>query len=410
MLKIKIIKKIIVLPILLLASFVIKAQNVSYEKLDSISLAISQYQLRFSNLVYNNGKYEVKLDFPKNNFQIFYSTGKATKAIIQRVENTEFVYITENIDLSKSDELYKMDYPGRAGVLRMSFPSGLTTQIYVNGKYSTTVTEHSLDFFFDKNAHTSLKTLLNQLQGMFNELKLGKKIPKELYVPNTVNQKTEPLKTLTIEDIINKYIDALGGAEKLTSIKSVVAEGVLQTPNGDIPAKSWFLHNQGMRMDLEIQGRTNISVATPNKSWTLYPVQKQKKPVEADPAVARESAEELDLTGDLFNYKIKGNSVELLNKEMVDGKEMYKIKIIRKSGTVIKMFIDASTFLTSRRIINKIVEGKVTEMTEYISGYKKTADGYVYASSYQLMPSGMNLKYTKYEINSPVNPNFFEKP
>jgi len=112
----------------------------------------------------------------------------------------------------------------------------------------------------------------------------------------------------------------------------------------------------------------------------------------------------------LFDYKTKGNTVELLGKVMIDGKETYKIKLIRKSGSIVNMFLDANTYLVNKRIMNKIVEGKVIEMTENISGYKKTTDGYVYASSYQLLPAGLTMNYTDFKINATIDPQIFEKP
>jgi hypothetical protein len=218
------------------------------------------------------------------------------------------------------------------------------------------------------------------------------------------------IETITIDDIIDRHIEAEGGAKKIQSIRSTITEGVIQINGNQIPFKSWAVHNLGMRLDMEIQGKVNITATTPYRSWTLYPAQKQRKPVNADAAVAKESAEELDLTGDLFDYKVKGNTAELIGKEVMDGKETYKIKLTRKSGTIVYLYLDAKTFLLSKRILNKIVEGKVTELTENRSSYRKNAEGYIYASSYQLLPAGLTVSYTSFHVNETIDPQIFVKP
>lgn len=143
--------KAILTTIVILASFVINAQNIPYEKLDSISAIISKYQSKSENLSYNDGKDTYKLSFLKDNFKIYYSTGKATKSVYKKKGEDEFLYLSENIDLTKADDFYNTLYPGLAGVYRLTFPEGVKTQIYKNGKYIETITQDYLEFFYPRS-------------------------------------------------------------------------------------------------------------------------------------------------------------------------------------------------------------------------------------------------------------------
>nr|WP_315153379.1 hypothetical protein [uncultured Flavobacterium sp.] len=143
--------KFILIVILVLISFVAKAQEIPYEKLDSISESVSKLQLKADNLVYNDGKEDYLLSFPKNNFQILYSTGKAQRAVYKKKGDKELFFLSENIDLTKADEISQYLNTGSVGVVRMSFPEGVSTQIYTNGVYTNTITEYYLEFFYDKN-------------------------------------------------------------------------------------------------------------------------------------------------------------------------------------------------------------------------------------------------------------------
>ena len=169
----------ILITILVLISFLAKAQKLPYEKLDSISSEISKSQLKVNNLTCNDGKEDYILSFPENNFQILYSTGKAQRAVYKKKGETEYLYLTENIDLAKIDSFYHVRYPGAIGVFRMSFPNGIQTQIYIDGKYTETKTENYLNFYYEQKGDSG-KKLLEQLNGMLYSLGLGNK----MYVKN----------------------------------------------------------------------------------------------------------------------------------------------------------------------------------------------------------------------------------
>lgn len=382
--------------IILLLTIVFKssAQNIPYEKLDSISASISKLQLQANNLTFNDGKDDYLLSFPENNFRILYSTGKAERSVYKKKGDTEYLYLTENIDLTKVDVFYHIRYPGAIGILRMSFPNGIQTQIYINGKYTETKNEPYLTFYYEQKGESG-KKLLEQLNSMLYSLGLGEK----MYV-----------KRETIDDIIDKYIEAFGGAEKLKSIRSLKTVATIKSQGQNIPTTAWFIQNKGMRMDMLIQGKTNTTVITPNGGWTLFPIQRQKTPVDADEQTAKEGAEELDLTGDLFEYKEKGNKAVLLGKEIKDGKGVYKIRLTRKSGTVVIMYIDSNTFLPIQRIIDKKISGKTVETIETFGIYKKNSNGYVYPSTYNYSPMNLDVTYSQYEINVPVEVELFDKP
>ena len=401
-------RKIILTASLFLTSLLLSAQVVSYQKLDSLSLAISQIQLTANDLVYNDGKHDYKLSFPEHNFKLFFSTGKATKIVHKTQGDKEYIALTEEIDLAKVDEVYLTKYPGTAGVLRMGFPEGVKTQIYTNGQYTSTIREYYLEFFFDRKGK-SHQALLTQLADLFASLKLGKKIAAEQFAL-AENGAQNVAQAEPVDVIVAKHIEALGGAEQLNSITSLKTEGIIRTQGIDIPTTTWYVHNKSMRMDMFIQGRANTTIATANGSWTLFPIQGHKKPVNADAQTAREAAEELDLTSELFNYKAKGHRAELLGKEVKAGNECYKIRLTRNTGTIVLLFIDANTFYINQRILSKKMGGTNVEVTEIMSGFRKNAAGYVYAGKFQYQPAMMEFTCNKYEINAAVDASLFEKP
>jgi len=55
----------------------------------------------------------------------------------------------------------------------------------------------------------------------------------------------------TVDEIINKYVDAMGGKDKLASIKSIYMEGTSVMQNGaEITQKMWKVDGKLMRREI----------------------------------------------------------------------------------------------------------------------------------------------------------------
>jgi len=67
----------------------------------------------------------------------------------------------------------------------------------------------------------------------------------------------------TVDDVINKYIDALGGKEKLNSIKTLYMEGVTVMQNGnEISAKMYREQDKLSRREISSPMGTMTSIVT----------------------------------------------------------------------------------------------------------------------------------------------------
>src|SRR5690348_10226564 len=101
-----------------------------------------------------------------------------------------------------------------------------------------------------------------------------------------------------------------------------------------------------VRMEMDIQGKSFVQAFDGTTSWTINPFGGSDDPQKSndeDTKAARDDAEFID--GALVDYESKGNTVELIGKQDVDGVPAYKLKVTKKSGTVEYDYIDAKTFL-----------------------------------------------------------------
>src|SRR2546430_8308652 len=86
-----------------------------------------------------------------------------------------------------------------------------------------------------------------------------------------------------------------------------------------------------MRMDFTVQGMTGTQAYDGTTGWTVMPFMGKKEPEKMSEDMLKDMKDEADFDGPLFDYKTKGNKVEYIGKEDVQGSPAYKLKLDRKS-------------------------------------------------------------------------------
>ena len=219
----------------------------------------------------------------------------------------------------------------------------------------------------------------------------------------------------TVDDVIGKYVDAMGGAEKLKSINSVYMEGVSVMQNGnEVTSKTWKVKNQLMRREVNFGMGSFTSVLTDKEGWISNPRNGNK--FEAMPKEMVDAQQsELDVSGPLVDYKAKGHTAELTGKEVVDGAECYAVKLTLKSGRDITYYIDTKTnyinSLKTKALNMRRQNAGADQPTELVikySDYRKTADGFTFPFATTTGGMGAATNFEKIEVNKPVDPKLYK--
>ncbi len=210
----------------------------------------------------------------------------------------------------------------------------------------------------------------------------------------------------TAEEIINKHIEAIGGADAWKKVNSIKMEGTMQVQGAEIAVTQTVLHGRGSRQDISIAGMTGFSIVTPAKGWNFMPFQGQATPEAMTAEDLAESQEQLDAQGNLIDYVAKGHIVEYLGKDEVDGTGCYKLKVNKKGGSPETMYIDTKTNYLLRSVTLRKADGKEAEVTTNFSNYEKLPEGIVIPKSITL-PFG-EMIVTKVTINGTVDEAIFK--
>ena len=211
----------------------------------------------------------------------------------------------------------------------------------------------------------------------------------------------------TADEVVNKYIDALGGKDKLSSLKSVKLTGSMSIQGTDISLTITKLHMKGMRMDISVMGTENYQIITPDKGTMFMPVQGMASPTDMPEEQLKAAQSQLDVQSSLLDYKEKGNSIELLGKEKVDGADNFKMKITFKNGITSTYFIGADNYRLNKSVSKRTINGEEMEIENTYSNYKQV-DGFWFPFTATSSVQG-ETNYDKIETNVPVDESIFKQ-
>lgn len=216
------------------------------------------------------------------------------------------------------------------------------------------------------------------------------------------------IRAQTLDEVISKHVEAIGGKEKLLALRSVVTEANLVVQGTDIQVKLTQVHNKGQRVDITAMGTANYIINTPTEGWTFMPIQGHTAPEQMPAAAVKEAVDGLDLQGILLNYKEKGHQVELTGKEDVDGTACFRIGIKLKGGSEQTAFINSTNYYIVKLINKTKGTGQEVEQTQTFSNYKKLDSGYVFPFFMTGFGPG-ELTVSKVEVNVPVDEKIFTR-
>ena len=211
----------------------------------------------------------------------------------------------------------------------------------------------------------------------------------------------------TADDVIGKYVDAVGGKDKLAQIKSVYTDATLNVMGSDNPASTTLVVGKGYRSEADVNGSKIVQVYTDKGGWSINPFAGGTDPAPMPDDQYQAGKDAIWLGASLLNYKAAGYTAELLPK---DGNN-YPVKITA-GKRVTTYFIDANTYLLSKTTSTASMQGQDTNVVTIYSNYQKTDFGYLQAYKIDIDLGQFQLAYTvkSVTVNKDVDLKIFDMP
>ncbi len=217
----------------------------------------------------------------------------------------------------------------------------------------------------------------------------------------------------SVDDIINQYITARGGIDKLNSIQSIYLEGTRQMMGSEVEVKVIKVEGKLFRTDFEFGGNNGYTIVTPDKGWSYIPM-RSDKPNEIPAPVLKSMQSQLDIAGPLVNYKSKGYQAELKGKENINGTDAYNIQLTSADGKNINYYIDTKTnLLVQTRQMSEGGRNGGGQPKEIVTDFKDYTEvnGIKFPQTIVTEGEGMGggaMTFDKIEINVPVDEKMYK--
>ena len=222
------------------------------------------------------------------------------------------------------------------------------------------------------------------------------------------------LSAQTVDEIIAKNLQAFGGLAKFRTVQSMKMTGDFEAAGMQAGFTQIFKRPMKVRLDISIQGLTLIQAYDGQTGWQVAPFTGKKDAEQMTADDLKNVRQQADFEGPLVDYKQKGNSVELVGKEKVEGTDVYHLKVTLKDGDVRNLYLDADSFLTVKVVAKTTMRGSEIELDTTLGDYKEV-DGMLFPFSIEQhsvngQGPGQKITIKKVELNVPVDDSIFKMP
>src|SRR5438094_1171331 len=185
-------------------------------------------------------------------------------------------------------------------------------------------------------------------------------------VVNLKAASTEP----TAEELIARNTEAKGGLAKIKAITSVRMTGRFQQGDFSATVGQEAKAPNLLRETFTIQNMTQVQAYDGSVGWQISPFQGRKDPELVGEDDLRDLVEQADFYGPLIDAKEKGNVVESLGTDIVDGDEVQRLKVTLKNGDIVYYYLDPDSYLEIRTETQQFIRGSVRERVTELGSYK----------------------------------------
>ena len=217
------------------------------------------------------------------------------------------------------------------------------------------------------------------------------------------------LSAQTADDVISKYLDAIGGKKTIDNIKTMVVEGTMEVQGMEGAMKTTTLNGKAVKVEIDMMGSTIVNCITDQGGWAINPMMGSTTPEDMPADQYNAAKYQIHIAGPFSTYPGNGFKVEVLGKEAVGDATAVRLKFTSPEETVSEHFFDTDT----GHLIKSIEGGDMGENVTTFTDFRKV-DGFVTPHSMEVSAAGgqaiINMTVDKVEVNPQVDEAIFKRP
>jgi hypothetical protein len=221
--------------------------------------------------------------------------------------------------------------------------------------------------------------------------------------------------TLSVDEIVDRHIQVLGGRQKLDAVQSVITRGEYREGSFAVPGAFMAKMRPYYKTICDPREKLgDVCEGYDGSAWEWY-----KDPgvllrvVGAAAAATRHGTELID---SLVDYKSRGTKIELVASDLFDSKPVYNLHVTRADGFEKHLFVDRQSFLIvgDRRAAPIHAFGAPVRSENRIGDYRQV-DGVLFPFLVVEVEIGTGKELDRFvtqsiTINTKLDPSFFAPP
>ena len=187
-----------------------------------------------------------------------------------------------------------------------------------------------------------------------------------------------PVAAQTADEIVAKYIKTVGGMEKIQGVTTLRRTGKF-IGGGGFEAAMLEENKRAnkVRQEFSLQGLTGVTAYNGKTGWRIEPWGGKKDPEPLGEEEMKAIVEDSDFDGPLINYQQKGNKVEIVGMEPVEGTDAFKLKLTLANGDVRFYYMDTDYYVPIKIDTKRMVRGAEREYETVLGDYKEVRGWYL---------------------------------
>lgn len=206
--------------------------------------------------------------------------------------------------------------------------------------------------------------------------------------------------------ILNNYFKAIGGTDKLSSVKTIEQKTTMDAMGMSITTQM-IQHEGKLYMAMNANGMMLMKQVFDGTSGYAEQMG-QRAPMEG-PALDM-MKEQSTLFPELYYLTSSGFTLDVKGIEDVNGSACYKLSVVKPTGTSSIEYYDAKSGLKVKEVITQTVEGESSTVINEYSDYRNV-DGVMIPFMVKvtgMLPTPVEMKVMQATINQPVDANLFK--
>jgi outer membrane lipoprotein-sorting protein len=223
-----------------------------------------------------------------------------------------------------------------------------------------------------------------------------------------------PAGAQTVDQVINRYLQARGGLERIRAVQSLRCTGRMKLGEVEAPLVVELKRPNRMRSEFEVQGRTLVRAYDGQKGWTILPVPGLDRPRLMPEDESRDAREQADVDlSPLVDSAAKGYQVQLLGRQKLDGREAFRLLVRAADGSERTLLLDTKSALAVQSEEKRMMDGQLQEFVTVIGDYRPVA-GLVFPHSIEVGPRAgterQRVTFERIEVNPALDDARFMMP